>query len=45
MNIATLFKAKDHQFYLFINNIIIIIIIHDILHKVSILFLDQENRC
>lgn len=42
MNIATLFKAKDHLFYLFINNIIIIMIIHDILHKEVLFFLNRR---
>lgn len=42
MNIATLFKAKDNLFYLFINNIIIIMIIHDILHKEVFFFLNRR---
>lgn len=42
MNIATLFKAKDNLFYLFINNIIIIMIIHDILHKEVLFFLNRR---
>lgn len=42
MNIATLFQAKHHVFYLFINNIIIIMIIHDILHKEVFFFLNRR---